>query len=44
MYRLLVASHGCALAAVFVGSVAYGVIHKDTRVPVLIVRRGEKNK
>jgi len=42
---IILGSHGkSALAAVFLGSVAYGVIHKDTRVPVLIVRRGEKNK
>ena len=42
---IILGSHGkSALAAVFLGSVAYGVIHKDTRVPVMIVRRGEKNK
>jgi nucleotide-binding universal stress UspA family protein len=41
---VVLGSHGkSALAAVFLGSVTYGVIHKDTRVPVLIVRRGEKN-
>lgn len=28
-----------ALQAAVLGSVAYGVIHKDTKVPVLIVRR-----
>jgi len=38
-------SHGKrALAAVFVGSVTYGVVHKNTQVPVLIVRRREKHK
>ena len=42
---IILGSHGkSALAAVFLGSVTYGVVHKDTRVPVLIVRRGEKNK
>jgi len=42
---IVLGSHGkSALAAVFLGSVTYGVVHKDTRVPVLIVRRGEKNK
>ena len=28
-----------ALAAAFLGSVAYGVIHKDTKIPVLVVKR-----
>lgn len=28
-----------ALAAAVLGSVTYGVIHKDTKIPVLIVRR-----
>jgi nucleotide-binding universal stress UspA family protein len=42
---IVLGSHGkSALAAVFLGSVTYGVVHKDTHVPVLIVRRGEKNK
>jgi nucleotide-binding universal stress UspA family protein len=42
---IILGSHGkSALAAVFLGSVTYGVIHKDTRVPVLIVRRREKHK
>jgi nucleotide-binding universal stress UspA family protein len=42
---IVLGSHGkSALAAVFLGSVTYGVVHKDTRVPVLIVRRGEKNR
>ncbi len=33
-----------ALASVFLAGVTYGVIHKETHIPVLIVRRGEKNK
>jgi nucleotide-binding universal stress UspA family protein len=42
---IVLGSHGkSALAAVFLGSVTYGVIHNDTRVPVLIIRRGKKNK
>jgi nucleotide-binding universal stress UspA family protein len=42
---IILGSHGkSALAAVFLGSVTYGVVHKDTRVPVLIVRRGEKHR
>ncbi|NWG02824.1 MAG: universal stress protein [Syntrophaceae bacterium] len=42
---IVLGSHGkSALAAVFLGSVTYGVVHKDIRIPVLIVRRGEKNK
>jgi nucleotide-binding universal stress UspA family protein len=42
---IILGSHGKnALAAVFLGSVTYGVIHKETHIPVLIVRRGEKNK
>jgi nucleotide-binding universal stress UspA family protein len=42
---IVLGSHGkSALAAVFLGSVTYGVVHKDTRVPVLIVRRGEKHR
>jgi nucleotide-binding universal stress UspA family protein len=42
---IILGSHGkSALAAVFLGSVTYGVIHKETHIPVLIVRRGEKNK
>jgi nucleotide-binding universal stress UspA family protein len=42
---IILGSHGKrALAAVFLGSVTYGVIHKETYIPVLIVRRGEKNK
>jgi nucleotide-binding universal stress UspA family protein len=42
---IVLGSHGkSALAAVFLGSVTYGVLHKDTRVPVLIVRRGEKHR
>jgi nucleotide-binding universal stress UspA family protein len=42
---IVLGSHGkSALAAVFLGSVTYGVVHKDTHVPVLIIRRTEKNK
>jgi len=42
---IILGSHGRgALAAVFLGSVTYGVIHKETHIPVLIVRRGGKNK
>ncbi|MGA2227455.1 MAG: universal stress protein [Syntrophobacteraceae bacterium] len=37
---IVVGSHGrSALAATVLGSVAYGVIHNETKVPVLIVRR-----
>jgi nucleotide-binding universal stress UspA family protein len=37
---IVMGSHGrSALAATVLGSVAYGVIHKETEVPVLIVRR-----
>ena len=33
-------SHGqSTLAAATLGSVTYGVIHKDTTIPVLVVRR-----
>jgi nucleotide-binding universal stress UspA family protein len=33
-------SHGkSALKAAVLGSVTFGVIHKDTRIPVLVVRR-----
>jgi nucleotide-binding universal stress UspA family protein len=38
---IVLGSHGrSALAAAVLGSVTYGVIHKETKVPVLIVRRG----
>jgi nucleotide-binding universal stress UspA family protein len=38
---IVMGSHGrSALAAAVLGSVTYGVIHKETKVPVLIVRRG----
>lgn len=44
-HLIILGSHGRgALATVFLGSVTYGVIHKETQIPVLIVRRGEKNK
>jgi len=37
---IIMGSHGkSALAVAILGSVAYGVIHKETRIPVLIVRR-----
>jgi nucleotide-binding universal stress UspA family protein len=38
---IVMGSHGrSALAAAVLGSVTYGVIHNETKVPVLIVRRG----
>jgi nucleotide-binding universal stress UspA family protein len=37
---IVMGSHGrSALAAAFLGSVTYGVIHQDTKIPVLVVRR-----
>ena len=37
---IVMGSHGrSALTAAFLGSVTYGVIHKDTKNPVLVVRR-----
>jgi nucleotide-binding universal stress UspA family protein len=43
-HLIILGSHGKgALAAVFLGSVTYGVIHKETHIPVLIVRRGGKS-
>jgi len=37
---IIMGSHGkSALAAAVLGSVTYGVIHKDAKIPVLIVRR-----
>jgi len=37
---IIMGSHGMsALSAAVLGSVAYGVIHKETKIPVLIVRR-----
>ena len=37
---IIMGSHGrSALAAAVLGSVAYGVIHKETKIPVLIVRK-----
>ena len=37
---IIMGSHGkSALAAAVLGSVTYGVIHKDTKTPVLIVKR-----
>jgi len=39
---IIIGSHGkSALAAAVLGSVTYGVIHKDTKIPVLIVRSRE---
>jgi len=37
---IIMGSHGkSALAAAVLGSVTYGVIHKDSKTPVLVVRR-----
>ena len=37
---IVMASHGkSALAAAVLGSVTYGVIHKDAKIPVLIVKK-----
>ena len=37
---IIMGSHGkSALTAAVLGSVTYGVIHKETKIPVLIVRR-----
>jgi nucleotide-binding universal stress UspA family protein len=37
---IIMGSHGkSALKAAMLGSVTYGVMHKDTKIPVLIVRR-----
>jgi len=37
---IVIGSHGrSALAAAVLGSVAYGVIHKDTKTPVLVVKK-----
>jgi nucleotide-binding universal stress UspA family protein len=37
---IVIGSHGrSAVAAAVMGSVTYGVIHKDTSIPVLVVRR-----
>jgi nucleotide-binding universal stress UspA family protein len=37
---IVMGSHGqSALVAATLGSVTYGVIHKDTTIPVLVVRR-----
>jgi nucleotide-binding universal stress UspA family protein len=37
---IIMGSHGkSALAAAVLGSVTYGAIHKDTKIPILIVRR-----
>jgi len=37
---IVMGSHGrSALAAAVLGSVAYGVIHRDTKTPVLVVKR-----
>jgi nucleotide-binding universal stress UspA family protein len=36
---IVMGSHGrSALAAVVLGSVTYGVIHKDTKIPVMVVK------
>jgi nucleotide-binding universal stress UspA family protein len=40
MDLIIMGSHGrSALQAALIGSVTYGVIHRDSRVPVLVVRR-----
>ncbi len=37
---IVIGSHGkSALKAAVLGSITYGVMHKDTKIPVLIVRR-----
>jgi nucleotide-binding universal stress UspA family protein len=37
---IIMGSHGkSAIAAAVLGSVTYGVMHKDTKIPILIVRR-----
>ena len=37
---IVMGSHGeSALAAAVLGSVTYGVIHKDTKIPILVVKR-----
>lgn len=37
---IIIGSHGkSALKAAILGSVTYGVLHKETKIPVLIVRR-----
>ncbi|HAM51276.1 MAG TPA: universal stress protein [Nitrospiraceae bacterium] len=37
---IIIGSHGrSALKAAVIGSVAFGIIHKDTKVPVLVIRR-----
>jgi universal stress protein A len=37
---IVMGSHGrSALAAAVLGSVAYGVMHKDTKIPVLVVKK-----
>ena len=37
---IVMGSHGrSALGAAVLGSVAYGVIHKDTKTPALVVKR-----
>jgi nucleotide-binding universal stress UspA family protein len=37
---IVMGSHGkSALKAAVLGSVTYGVLHKDTKIPLLIVRR-----
>ncbi len=42
-HLIILGSHGKgALASAFLGSVTYGVIHKETHIPVLVVRKKEK--
>lgn len=40
---IVLGSHGkSALRAALLGSVTFGVVHKDTRIPVLVVRRANE--
>ena len=40
VHLIIMGSHGkSALRAAILGSVTYGVLHKETKIPVLIVRR-----
>ena len=37
---IIMGSYGrSALAAMVLGSVTYGVIHKDTKIPIMVVKR-----
>jgi nucleotide-binding universal stress UspA family protein len=40
MDLIVIGSHGkSAIKAAVLGSVTFGVIHKETKIPVLVVRR-----